>query len=616
MMSNCIITATIFLGIIGQADYSKLQEIKPTQFAKAPGYSEGPTWKNGELFFCSGSLLRVSKEGKVEKFLDINPAGTVLNAKGHLIICDNKHKAILDYAPDGSLNVLADSYENKPLNSLNDLTLDAKGNIYWTDPSGSSLQKPVGNIFRLSPKGEVTKIATGLAFPNGLDVDPQSKFLYLIESQSKKILRYLIPEEGKPFAEPELFYDLGGSGGDGCAFDNNGNLWVADFQRPETKQGRILVLSPEKKVLGHVDIPAQVVSNIAFGGPNHDEIFCSTGGPNGIFHAKVGIQGFKGHPGVENKSLKKIPISPEGTASIIHPRKFGVPGGVGTTRGWYIWKSFDPETMTATVTRDSSDEIIKTRVLPWATTYRYLAYGASPADLLPGERVNLFFNADENHPRGYLVHYQDELCQMKGHNHIWEITEDAVDGKTFKARVIADKKPLDKNIAEFIISPECKKWKAGKLIDTLSMKKGDTFYLTWCMKEKQKVVMQIVDEASLEEIKSRQLALINSRLAKDGLEGYIDTVDGKKVLFTVYATFWSQANQLKPGQMVQILSPSEKGKAPQIIVLKVVSQKNRGTYGSGFNEVTLETTKDSDSVILSKFENIQGTHLVPLLKAE
>lgn len=610
MISNYIVTAFVFLGIIGQADYSKLQEIKPTQYAKAPGYSEGPTWRNGELFFCSGSLLRVNKEGKVEKFLDINPAGTVLNAKGHLLICDNKHKAILDYAPDGSLNVLADSFENKPLNSLNDLTLDAKGNIYWTDPSGSSLQKPVGNIFRLTPKGEVTKIATGLAFPNGLDVDPQSKFLYLIESQSKKILRYMIPEDGKTFKEPELFYDLGGSGGDGCAFDNQGNLWVADFQRPETKQGRILVLSPEKKVLGHIDIPAQVVSNIAFGGPNHDEIFCSTGGPDGIFHAKVGIQGFKGHPGVENKSLKKIPISPEGAASIIHPRKFGVPGGIGTTRGWYIWKSFDPETMIANVTRESSDEIIKTKVLPWATTYRYLVYGASPADLLPGERVNLFFNADENHPRGYLVHYQDELCQMKGHNHIWEITEDSLDGKTFKARVIADKKPLDNNIADFNIDPACKKWNAGKLVDTIALKKGNTFYLTWCMKEKQKVVMQIVDEASLEEIKARQSALINSRLAKDGLKGYIDAVDGKKVSFTVYSTYWSQANQLKPGQLVQILSLSEKGKVPQNIVLKVISQKNRGTYGSGFNEVILETTKDSDSAILSKIENIQGVRMI------
>lgn len=609
-MSNCIITVSFFLGIIGQADYSKLQTIKPTQFAIAPGYSEGPTWKNGELFFCSGALLKVNKEGKVEKFIDINPAGTILTADNHLLICDNKHKAILDYAPDGSLNVLADSFENKPLNSLNDLTLDAKGNIYWTDPSGSSLQKPVGNIFRMNPKGEISKIATGLAFPNGLDVDPQSKFLYLIESQSKKILRYSLPEEGKPFPQPELFYDLGGSGGDGCAFDNQGNLWVADFQRPETKQGRILIISPDKKVLGHINIPAQVVSNIAFGGPNHDEIFCSTGTPNGIFHAKVGIQGFKGHPGVSYKSLRKIAITPDSSASPIHPRKFGVPGGIGTTRGWYIWKSFDPVTMIATVTRDSSDEIIKTKVLPWATTYRNLAYGASPSDLLPGERVNLFFNADENHSRGYLVHYQDELCQMKGHNHIWEISGDASDGKTFKARVVADKKPLDNNILEFNISPDCKKWQAGKLVNNLSIKNKDTFYLTWCMKEKQRVVVQIADEASLEEIKTKQLALINSRLAKEGLEGYIDSMDGKSVSFTVYATYWMQANQLKPGQLVQILFPSDKGKSLQTIALKVISQKNRGTYGSGFSEVLLETTQDSDSTLLLKYANIQGAFLI------
>lgn len=150
-------------------------------------------------------------------------------------------------------------------------------------------------------------------------------------------------------------------------------------------------------------------------------------------------------------------------------------------------------------------------------------------------------------------------------------------------------------------------WKVDRYT---SHEKGDARYLTWCMKEKQKVVMQIVDEASLEEIKTWQLALINSRLAKDGLEGYIDDVDGKKVSFTVYSTYWLQANQVKPGQTVQILVLSEKGKAPQSIVLKVVSQKNRGTYGSGFNEVTLETTKDSDSVILSKFENIQGTRLI------
>ena len=609
MMSNCVITVSFFLGIIGQADYSELQTIKPTQFAIAPGYSEGPTWKNGELFFCSGALLKVNKEGKVEKFIDINPAGTILTADNHLLICDNKHKAILDYAPDGSLNVLADSFENKPLNSLNDLTLDAKGNIYWTDPSGSSLQKPVGNIFRMSPKGEVSKIATGLAFPNGLDIDPQSKFLYLIESQSKKILRYSLPEEGKPFPAPELFYDLGGSGGDGCAFDNGGNLWVADFQRPETKQGRILIISPDKKVLGHINMPAQVVSNIAFGGSNHDEIFCSTGTPNGIFHAKVGIQGFKGHPGVSYKSLRKIAIAPDASASPIYPRKFGLPGGIGTTRGWYIWKSFNPNTLEATVTRESSDELIKTKVLPWATTYRNLTYGANPSDLLPGERVNLFFNPDENHPRGYLVHYQDEVCQMKGHNHIWEIVGDSSNGKTFKARVVASNKPLDENIHTFIVSPDCKKWHKGKIVERSTLKKGDQVYLTWCLRDKQKTVMQLIDEASLDEIKTKQLTFINARLAKEGLEGYIDSVNGKSVSFTVYATYWMQANHLKQGQMVQIVIPGEKGKYSQYTGLKVVSQKNRGTYGSGFNEVQLEATQDPSSSLL-KYENVQRALLI------
>src|SRR6266581_724341 len=71
----------------------KLKDVRFTQYAKAPGYSEGPTWRDGELFFCSGALLRVTREGKVEKYLDINPGGTVLRGDGHLLICDSKHKA-------------------------------------------------------------------------------------------------------------------------------------------------------------------------------------------------------------------------------------------------------------------------------------------------------------------------------------------------------------------------------------------------------------------------------------------------------------------------------------------------------------------------------------------
>jgi sugar lactone lactonase YvrE len=280
------------------------------KYAEAPGYSEGPIWRKGEVFFCSGALLRVDEKKNVSKYLEINPAGTVLLANGHILVADNKYHAILDVSPEGKVGVLADRFEGQPLRSLNDLTVDGRGNIYWTDPDGSSEKNPVGHIYRLRPDGRIDRVGTGLALPNGLDVDPASKFLYVIESQSKKILRYPLPEDRDLLGKPEVFFDLGGSGGDGCTFDAAGNLWVADFHRPDTMKGRITVLSPDEKVLAYLPVPAKVVSNICFGGPNHDEIFCTTGDPPGVFHAAVGVKGFAGHPGKPMRVLRELNIVP------------------------------------------------------------------------------------------------------------------------------------------------------------------------------------------------------------------------------------------------------------------------------------------------------------------
>ena len=296
----------------------KLAGVTFDHYAQAPGYSEGPTWRDGEVFFCSGALLRVDAQKKVYKYLEINPAGTVLLANGHLLIADNKYKAILDVAPDGTVGVVADEVNRQPLRGLNDLTVDAKGNVYWTDPEGSTAANPVGDLYRVTPAGRVDKIGGGLAFPNGLDVDPAGKFLYVIESQTKKILRYALPADDGPLGKSELFYDLGGSGGDGCVFDAAGNLWVADFHRPDTMTGRITVLSPEGKPLAHLPVPAKVVSNIAFGGKDHDEIFCTTGDPPGVFHAKVGVKGFAGHPGKPmtiSRTLNVVPMKPHPDAA-------------------------------------------------------------------------------------------------------------------------------------------------------------------------------------------------------------------------------------------------------------------------------------------------------------
>ena len=589
----------------------QLAAAKWTHYAKAPGYSEGPTWLNGEVFFCSGALLKVNAAGKVFPWLDVNPAGTFLRRDGQILIVDNRHKAVLALATNGTVSVLADSFEGKPLRGLNDVTVDARGNIYWTDPEGSSLAKPVGDIYRLSVAGKVTRVAGGFAFPNGLDVDPASKSLYLIESQSKKILRLPLPaNDDAPLGAPELFYDLGGSGGDGCVFDAEGNFWVADFHRPDTKKGRITVLSPAGKVLGQLDVPAQVVSNITFGGTNHDEIFCTTGTPDGVFHAKVGVKGFTGHPGAELKPLRTLATLPHEGAHPLHARHFGVPGNIGISRGWYIWRKFDRATWTGEFEHEGNGEIFTAKILPWATTYRHLTYGAHVDEPLPGERVNCFFNPDGDKKRGWLVHYQDELCQMKGHGHAWVIQTVQPGGRAFSAQVFAGDKPFEDKPRDFSLAPDAKFFRHGQRTDTPALKPGDRLYFTWTKEADRRVVRLLADDASLDTVKKLETDAVSARIAQEGMTGQVEAIDGDTVHFLIHSSYWFQGNQLKPGQPVQLrTTDSQFNPTGDAIEAELLTRKNLGTYGSGVNETTLKLKNPADAKKLAVWKKSQVARL-------
>lgn len=583
-----------------------LAAAKFTHYAKAPGYSEGPTWVNGEVFFCSDGLRRVDKAGNVILWLDVGPAGTVLRGDGQLLICDNKHKALLSLAPDGTLGVLADSFEGKPLNSLNDLTVDARGNIYWTDPGGSSLANPTGGVFRLRPDGLVSRIGNTFAFPNGLDVDPTGQFLFLVESQSKKILRFQLPTDDQPLGPPEVFYELGGSGGDGCAFDEAGNLWVADFQRPETKHGRITVLSPEGKRLGQIDVPAQVVSNIAFGGPENDEIFCTTGTPAGVFHAKVGVKGFKGHPGVAMKTIRTIAVQPSEGAHALHPRRFGVPGNIGISRGWYIWRKFDPATWTVEVQNESSGEIFTSKVLRWATTYRHLYYDAHVDELLPGERVNCFFNPDGDKRRGWLVHYQDEMCQMKGHGHVWVIQSVKPGGREFSAQVFAGDKVFEEKPRDFELAADARIVRGAKSAADVALQKGDRLYFTWTLVGDRRIVRTVADDAGPEVLKKEESARVDARLAREGLGSFVESVDADTVHLLIFSSAWFHANRLKPGETVDLRATTATfTPSGEAIEAEILTRKNLGTYGSGASEMTLRLKNPADAKMLGAWSRGQ-----------
>ncbi len=308
-----------------------IQEIKPTLFVQVPAapqmepWSEGPVWRNGELFFANRPFVRVTKEHKPLQYLNLHVSGTFLRSNGHLLVCEHFHRALLDIAPDDTVRVVAERDEQgKPLRGLNDVTADAAGNVYWTDPADSGVRNPTGRIYRLMPTGKVDLLADNLAFPNGIEVDPASQNLYVIESQTKKVLRYRLPKKGQKLGASEVFFDFGAGsgGGDGLCFDAKGNLWIAEFAH-QRGHGQVVVVSPQGQILNEVVPGAKLVTNVTFGGDAGDELFMSTGEPSGIFHAKVGVKGFRGHP-VPNltlgRTLKLTPLNEPLSIVPDHPR--------------------------------------------------------------------------------------------------------------------------------------------------------------------------------------------------------------------------------------------------------------------------------------------------------
>ena len=295
----------------------------------------------------------------------------------------------------------------------------------------------------------------------------------------------------------------------------------------------------------------------------------------------------------------------------LQPRRFGAPGNdVGLSRGFYIWHSFNPETWEAVVSRDPPEETWKVRVLPWASTYRYLNYGVRPDQLLPGERVNMFFNPDENQRRGYLVHFQDEICQMFGHGHFWQTV--AVDGPNFTARVMAGEKPLEEQVREFTLDPQCRKWKDGKLVEQVDLAANQRLYLTWCLREGKRVVMLLSDEASLPAIKQQEAERMAALTATEGVAGRLESLDKHTVHVLIFGTHWSQAGQIKEGQSVR-LSGTGSGFHPQgeTIAGTVQFRKNRGQYGSGVTDMLVELARPEDAPQISKWLNHVVIRVIP-----
>jgi gluconolactonase len=271
------------------------------------GAGEGPAWSpSGELFFTGeGNIYHRDKAGKVHVFrAKPNGAnGLLFDSQGRLIACESENRRITRTERDGSVTVLADSYEGKKFNSPNDLTIDSKGRIYFSDPrygrrEGMQIQDSQGRmvegVYRIDAPKKVTRVITHeVERPNGLLVSPKDEFLYVADNNNntvggaRKLWRFRLNSDGsiEPSSRKLVFDWKTGRGPDGFKMDREGQLFVAagrtkanSFESVDEFKGGIYVLNTGGRLLEFVPIPTEEVTNCAFGGVDGKTLFITAGG--------------------------------------------------------------------------------------------------------------------------------------------------------------------------------------------------------------------------------------------------------------------------------------------------------------------------------------------------
>ena len=162
-------------------------------------FTEGPIWlaEDGCLLFSdipANRIFRLTTDGRVTTFRapSGNSNGLTRDQEGRLIACEHGNRRVTRTERDGSIKTLADHYQNKKLNSPNDVVVRSDGCIYFTDPpygiQPDQQEQPVHGVYRISPGAhEVTMVADDFERPNGLAFSPNEKKLYIDDSSRRHV---------------------------------------------------------------------------------------------------------------------------------------------------------------------------------------------------------------------------------------------------------------------------------------------------------------------------------------------------------------------------------------------------------------------------------------------
>lgn len=233
-------------------------------------FTEGPAADaKGNIFFSdipNNRIHRWSLDGKLSTFREnsVGSNGLYFDRKGDLLACEGGGRRLVSIDPRGNVTVLADKYQNKRFNSLNDLWIDPKGGVYFTDPSygrRDNLEQDGEHVYYLSPdRKKVTRVIDDMVRPNGVIGTPDGKQLYVADHGGRKTFVYKINSDGT-LSNKKLFAP---EGSDGMTIDNEGNIYLT---------ARVVAVYNKKgEKIETIKVP-EGPANLCFGGPDKRTLF-------------------------------------------------------------------------------------------------------------------------------------------------------------------------------------------------------------------------------------------------------------------------------------------------------------------------------------------------------
>jgi gluconolactonase len=272
-------------------------------------WSEGPVWFGDARCLLwsdipNNRIMRYDEEsGDVTVFRkpSNNANGNTRDRQGRLVTCEHLTRRLTRTEYDGTITVLIDKIDGKPLNSPNDVVVKSDDSIWFSDPTAGitgNYEGRVGkselptNVYRLDPKtGRATVVAEGLR-PNGLAFSPDETRIYLVDNlDTPRLIRvYDVVADGTKLANGRVFVTCEpGANADGFRCDVDGNLWCGWGSGPDING--VTVFNPDGKRIGHIALPERS-ANLCFGGAARNRLFMAAS--HSLYSLYVNTQGAPG----------------------------------------------------------------------------------------------------------------------------------------------------------------------------------------------------------------------------------------------------------------------------------------------------------------------------------